>query len=71
MDKLQLRKAILDQIEKPVIPDLKRSVVEFGAVPDRKAIQTEALQKAIDTVSKEGGGRVVIPAGATIQVHCT
>ncbi len=63
MDKLQLRKAILDQIEKPVIPDLKRSVVEFGAVPDRKAIQTEALQKAIDTVSKEGGGRVVIPAG--------
>lgn len=63
MDKLQLRKAILDQIEKPAIPDLERSAAEFGAVPDSGAIQTGALQMAIDTVSREGGGRVVIPAG--------
>lgn len=63
MDKLQMRKAILDQIERPVIPALERSVLEFGAAPGSGEIQTEALQKAIDTVSGEGGGRVVIPAG--------
>lgn len=63
MDKLQMRKAILDQIERPVIPALERSVLEFGAAPGSGEIQTEALQRAIDTVSREGGGRVVIPAG--------
>lgn len=63
MDKLQMRQAILDQIERPVIPAVERSAAEFGAVPDSEAIQTQALQRAIDTVSREGGGRVVVPAG--------
>ncbi len=56
MDKLQMRKAILDQIERPVIPALERSVLEFGAAPGSGEIQTEALQRAIDTVSGEGSG---------------
>lgn len=63
MDKIEMRELILSQIERPFFPVLERSVLEFGAVPQSEAIQTEILQKAIDTVSAEGGGKLVIPAG--------
>lgn len=63
MNKLQLRNMILDQIERPQIPDARYSVLEFGVKADSEAIQTAFLQKAIDTISGKGGGRLVIPAG--------
>ncbi len=63
MDKLQLRREILKRIEKPVIQSAQYSVLEFGAVPDSGAIQTEFLQRAIDAASRKGGGQVRIPAG--------
>lgn len=63
MDKLQLRETILKQIERPVIPARKFSALLFGAVPDSGEIQTRALQNAINTISEEGGGRMVVPAG--------
>lgn len=38
------------------------SVLDFGATGDGKTINTEAIQKAIDHCSEQGG-RVIIPAG--------
>ncbi len=38
-------------------------VTDFGAVADGKTLSTEALQKAIDTCAKKGGGTVYFPAG--------
>ncbi len=63
MDKLQLRNLILKQIELPHIPKKDYSVLDFGAVPDSDKIQTSFLQRAIDTASQAGGGRVKVPAG--------
>ena len=63
MDKQLLKETILKQIEKPVIPALQYSVLQFGAVPDSGQVQTAFLQKAIDTVSENGGGRLTLPAG--------
>lgn len=39
------------------------NVRETGAVADGKTLDTAAIQKAIDSCSKNGGGRVYVPAG--------
>lgn len=39
------------------------SILDFGAISDSKTINTKMIQKAIDTVSEQGGGFVVIPPG--------
>lgn len=39
------------------------SIIEFGAVPDGRTLNTKAIQAAIDAVYEERGGRVVIPPG--------
>lgn len=63
MDKLDLRQEILRQIEEPRIPAREYSALDFGIVPDSPAIQTEAINAAIRAVSREGGGRLMLPAG--------
>ncbi len=39
------------------------NILNFGAKNDKKVISTQAIQKAIDACSQEGGGTVVVPAG--------
>ncbi|MBA3649231.1 MAG: glycoside hydrolase family 28 protein [Chitinophagales bacterium] len=39
------------------------NIVDFGAVPDGKTMNTSAIQSAIDAASKKGGGQVIIPEG--------
>lgn len=39
------------------------NIVDFGAKPDGKTLNTTQIQAAIDAAHKKGGGRVVIPAG--------
>jgi alpha-L-rhamnosidase len=44
--------------------ELKRfPISDFGAVPDGKTVNTDAIQKAIDQAQAGGGGVVVVPAG--------
>lgn len=39
------------------------SIVRFGAVGDGKTSNTASIQRTIDAVVQEGGGRVVVPPG--------
>ncbi len=39
------------------------NILDFGATPDTSVLSTEAIQKAIDQCSANGGGTVIIPAG--------
>lgn len=63
--------------EMPVIqvPDfddcIKLSIIDFGAEPDDKVKNTEAIKKAIEKASAMGGGVVVIPEGEWItgKIH--
>ena len=38
------------------------TILDFGAVGDGKALNTGAIQSAIDACTASGGGRMVIPA---------
>lgn len=40
------------------------NILKFGAVADTTQLSTKAIQKAIDTAARQGGGRVVVPAGS-------
>jgi len=51
------------QVREPVIPANSVSIADFGAQSGGQVLCTEAFSKAIDAVSKMGGGRVVIPRG--------
>ena len=39
------------------------NIRQYGAVSDTTQLSTQAIQKAIDACSQNGGGRVIIPAG--------
>ncbi|MCU4674185.1 glycoside hydrolase family 28 protein [Catenovulum sp. 2E275] len=54
---------IVAKIELPNIPDKQTSILEYGAVANDGKDDLTAIQTAIDTLAKSGGGTVVIPAG--------
>ena len=39
------------------------NIIDFGAINDTSKFSTKAIQAAIDTCNKNGGGTVVVPAG--------
>lgn len=39
------------------------NIIDFGAVADTSKLSTEAIQKAIDKCTENGGGQVIVPAG--------
>ncbi len=47
----------------PDIPDRQWNILDFGAVGDGQALNTEAFRRAIAACSQQGGGRLVVPAG--------
>ena len=55
---------IEQSIREPQFADQSFPITKYGAKPGNTAAQNQkAIQKAIDTCSKKGGGRVIIPAG--------
>ena len=62
-DEQQYRQ-IEQSIRLPQFPDKAFVITKYGAKPSNTAAKNQkAIQKAIDTCSKKGGGRVVVPAG--------
>lgn len=45
------------------LPAKDYNILDYGAVPDGKTMNTTAIQSAIDMAAKKGKGRVVIPEG--------
>src|SRR5579862_5160592 len=57
---------ILGRIHAPTFPNRDFNIVSFGAPTNGVTIATTFIQKAIDSCSSAGGGRVVIPAGTFV-----
>ncbi|HPA45086.1 MAG TPA: glycoside hydrolase family 28 protein [bacterium] len=49
------------------VPAAEISVRDLGAVGDGVALDTQAIQKAIDSMADAGGGRVLFPAGSYLS----
>ncbi|HOJ87884.1 MAG TPA: glycoside hydrolase family 28 protein [Pseudothermotoga sp.] len=60
---MDLEELILQEISEPSIPDREFLITEFGAIADGKSDCTDAFEKAIDTLTDIGGGKIVVPAG--------
>jgi Endopolygalacturonase len=50
-------------IEKPVFPDKKVDIRDFGAIGDGIEDNSKAINEAIKSLAEQGGGMVVIPRG--------
>lgn len=59
----QNKKEACNRIEKVIINHFETNITEFGAVGDGKTLNTEAFAAAIDYAYKQGGGKVIVPAG--------
>ncbi len=42
---------------------VSKSILDYGAKPDGKTLNSKAIQRAIDDVFRAGGGTVTVPAG--------
>ena len=50
-------------LSKPTFPDNEVLITDFGGIGDGTTLNTEAFAKAMDVLSKEGGGCLRVPAG--------
>ena len=53
----------MDAVQLPSFPARTASILEYGAVADGTTLNTEAINKAIQEMSGQGGGTVIIPKG--------
>ncbi|MBQ7419301.1 MAG: glycoside hydrolase family 28 protein [Prevotella sp.] len=53
----------MTQVSRPVIPNRGLSINAVGGVGDGVTLNTEAFRKGISMLSKQGGGRLTVPAG--------
>ena len=57
-------KQIEQSIRQPQFADREFNITKYGAKPTAKAaINQKAINKAIETCSKTGGGKVIVPEG--------
>ena len=53
----------MEQVQRPQIPEREANIVDFGGVGDGVTLNSDAFAKAIDDLSQQGGGKVVVPTG--------
>ena len=53
----------MPKIEIPVFPDNSVNLLDFGGIPDGITLNTAAFADAIEDLSKQGGGRLIVPKG--------
>ncbi len=53
----------MPNVERPVIPSFSVNIADFGGVGDGFTLNTEAFAAAIDSLSANGGGHLIVPQG--------
>ncbi len=53
----------MPKVQLPSIPSRSVLLTDFGGVADCTTLNTDAFAKAIDALSEQGGGRLIVPAG--------
>ena len=53
----------MPELKAPAIPDTKVCLSDFGADATGSRLSTEAFAKAIETLTQQGGGHLIVPAG--------
>ena len=53
----------MEQVQRPQIPEREVNIVDFGGVGDGVTLNSDAFAQAIDALSQQGGGKVVVPTG--------
>ena len=53
----------IERVQPVAIPDYTVSITDFGAVGDGNTLCTEAFDKAIKHLQKQGGGHLIVPEG--------
>ncbi len=53
----------MPKVQLPSIPSRSVLLTDFGGVADCSTLNTDAFSKAIDALSEQGGGRLIVPAG--------
>ena len=53
----------MSEVSAPVIPAYTVNLKSYGAVGDGTTLNTKAFTKAIDALTKKGGGHLVVPQG--------
>jgi len=53
----------MPRVQEPIIPAYTVSVTDFGAINGGQVLCTKAFDKAIEAVSKKGGGKIIVPRG--------
>jgi polygalacturonase len=53
----------MPQLKRPVFPDKTYNIKDFGAMEGGMFKNTEAIRKTIEAASKNGGGKIIVPAG--------
>jgi len=53
----------MPEVKAPTFPDHTVNIKDFNAKGDGKTLYTEAFAKAIETLSSQGGGKLLVPAG--------
>ena len=53
----------MPEIFAPKFPDFTVNILDFGAKGDGRTLCTEAFAAAIEKLSKEGGGKLLVPPG--------
>jgi len=51
------------EVKAPTIPNYQVKLTDFGAVGNGETLCTDAFAKAIDALSKRGGGHLIVPRG--------
>ncbi len=53
----------MPRVREPKIPNRTATITDFGAVPDGKTLNTDAIAKGIAALADKGGGRLIFPPG--------
>jgi hypothetical protein len=59
----------MPRIEIPIFPKYRVNLLDFGGKSDGITLNTEAFEKAMQSLSEKGGGTLVVPKGIGLRAR--